>query len=186
MKKFLMAILLFLVPCSLFLTGCGGEKEKSAPIVKTATFTDEYKAEDTWLVYWYLCGTDLETQGGAASADFQEILNVKLPDNVKVLIQTGGTNQWQNNVVTSGAVERYLYDANGLQRVESLPDADMGDANTLADFVRYGAQIAADHRVFVFWDHGGGSVEKEKSAPIVKTATFTDEYKAEEIIRLLK
>ena len=138
--------------------GCDSEpKEKLDPVVKKASFTDEYKAEDTWLVYWYLCGTDLETEGGAASADFQEILNVKLPANIKVLIQTGGTNQWQNNVVTAGAVERYLYSADGLQRVESLPDADMGDVNTLSDFISYGAQIPADHRVFVFWDHGGGS-----------------------------
>ncbi|MBR4903657.1 MAG: clostripain [Selenomonadaceae bacterium] len=139
--------------------GCSDDtpKEKLDPVVKTATFTDEYKSEDSWLVYWYLCGTDLESDGGAASTDFQELLEVKLPDNVKVLIQTGGTNQWQNNVVSSSAVERFLYDSNGLQRIESLPDADMGDVNTLADFIRYGAQMQADHRVFVFWDHGGGS-----------------------------
>lgn len=97
------------------------------------------------------------TSGGAASADFQELLDVTLPANIKVLIQTGGTEQWQNNVVTSGAVERYLYASDGLQRVETLQDADMGDVNTLADFVRYGSQMAADHRVFVFWNHGGGS-----------------------------
>ena len=153
------SLLISLIALTLAVTACGGDepKEKSAPITKAASFTDTYKAEDTWLVYWYLCGTDLESNNGAASADFQELLNVKLPANVKVLIQTGGTEQWQNNVVTSGAVERYLYDANGLQRVETLPDSDMGDANTLADFIRYGSQMAADHRIFVFWDHGGGS-----------------------------
>ncbi len=144
--------------CALLFTGCSDEpKEKLAPVTKAANFTDTYKAEDTWLVYWYLCGTDLETNYGSASTDLQELLEVKLPANVKVLIQTGGTNQWQNNVVNSGAVERYIYDASGLNRVESLEDADMGDVNTLADFIRYGAQIPADHRVFVFWDHGGGS-----------------------------
>ena len=141
------------------MTGCGDDtpKEKLAPVTKAATFDDEYNAQDTWLIYWYLCGTDLETEGGAASADFQELLNVTLPANIKVLIQTGGTEQWQNNVVTSGAVERYLYASDGLQRLETLQDADMGDVNTLADFVRYGSQMPADHRVFVFWNHGGGS-----------------------------
>ena len=135
--------------CALLFTGCSDEpKEKLAPVTKTANFTDTYKAEDTWLVYWYLCGTDLETSYGSASTDLQELLEVKLPANVKVLIQTGGTNQWQNNVVNSGATERYIYDASGLNRVESLEDADMGDVNTLADFVRYGAQIPADHRSF--------------------------------------
>ena len=156
-RKFF-ALALFIV-LTLTIAGCDDTpKEKHDPVVKSATFTDDYKADDSWLVYWYLCGTDLETGGGAASTDFQELLNVKLPDNVKVLIQTGGTNQWQNNVVSSGAVERYLYDASGLQRIESLPDADMGDVNTLADFIRYGAEkFTADHRIFVFWDHGGGS-----------------------------
>ena len=156
-RKFF-ALALF-IALTLTIAGCDDTpKEKHDPVIKSATFTDDYKADDSWLVYWYLCGTDLETGGGAASTDFQELLNVKLPDNVKVLIQTGGTNQWQNNVVSSGAVERYLYDASGLQRIESLPDADMGDVNTLADFIRYGAEkFTADHRIFVFWDHGGGS-----------------------------
>ena len=145
---------------SLFIAGCQDVANNGEPaqrVVKSATFDDEFNAGDTWLIQWYLCGTDLESKSGAASADFQELLNVKLPENVKVLIQTGGTNQWQNNVVNAGAVERYLYDSSGLQRVESLPDADMGDVNTLADFIRYGAQMPADHRVFVFWNHGGGS-----------------------------
>lgn len=147
---------------ALILTGCGGELDgesmKPQHEVKQATFEDTYKASDTWLVYWYLCGTDLESNSGAASADIQEMLEVKLPANVKVLIQTGGTNQWRNNVISGNAVERYLYDENGLQRIESVPDADMGDEKTLADFIRYGAEkFSADHKIFVFWDHGGGS-----------------------------
>lgn len=160
MQKAVEKISLLMIICAaILISGCGEDtpKEKLAPVTKAATFEDEYKAEDTWLIYWYLCGTDLETSGGAASADFQELLDVTLPANIKVLIQTGGTEQWQNNVVTSGAVERYLYASDGLQRVETLQDADMGDVNTLADFVRYGSQMAADHRVFVFWNHGGGS-----------------------------
>lgn len=28
---------------------------------------------ETWGVYWYLCGSDLETLGGAASADLEEL-----------------------------------------------------------------------------------------------------------------
>ena len=158
MKRSFFYYALSITLCALLFTGCSDEpKEKLAPVTKAANFTDTYKAEDTWLVYWYLCGTDLETSYGSASTDLQELLEVKLPANVKVLIQTGGTNQWQNNVVNSGATERYIYDASGLNRVETLEDADMGDVNTLADFIRYGAQIPADHRVFVFWDHGGGS-----------------------------
>ena len=140
-RIFALAIFLTL---ALAIAACSDEpKEKLAPVTKAATFTDTYKTEDTWLVYWYLCGTDLETNYGSASTDLQELLDVKLPANVKVLIQTGGTNQWQNNVVNSGAVERYIYDASGLNRLETLPDADMGDVETLTDFIKYGAQMPA-------------------------------------------
>ena len=159
-KFFLLAIFL---AASLTVTGCAevAVEDSGAPaqrVAKATSFEDSYGANDTWLIQWYLCGTDLESRSGAASADFQELLNVKLPANVKVLIQTGGAEQWHNNVVPSNAVERYLYDEKGLQRIATLPDADMGNVDTLADFVRYGKEnYQADHRIFVFWDHGGGS-----------------------------
>ena len=158
-KFFLLTIFL---TAALVTTACGdgldGNDEKIPREVKSATFEDAYKATDTWVVYWYLCGTDLESNGGAASADLQEMLEVKLPANVKVLIQTGGTIQWRNNAVSSDAVERYLYDESGLQRLMTVEDADMGDGKTLADFVRYGKEnYSADHKIFIFWDHGGGS-----------------------------
>ena len=151
---------IFLVT-ALATTACGDDAPKGeiqTKSSKTASFEDTYKADDTWVVYWYLCGTDLETGGGAASADIQEVLDVQLPSNVKVVVQTGGANQWQNNVVSSNAVERFIYTSDGLERIATLQDADMGDVNTLADFVRFGKEnYDADHKVFVFWDHGGGS-----------------------------
>ena len=158
-------LLTFFLAAALMIAGCGDDTEmpkSDEPPTRTAKasadFGDTYKSGDTWVIQWYLCGTDLETSAGAASADFQELLNVKLPENVKFVIQTGGAEQWHNNVVSSGAVERYLYDSNGLQRIATLADADMGNVETLADFVKFGKEnYTADHRIFVFWDHGGGS-----------------------------
>ncbi|MBE8955272.1 MAG: clostripain [Quinella sp. 2Q5] len=144
----------------MLLAGCSEVSDGSAPPrdVKTATFADAYNSTDSWIVYWYLCGTDLESNSGAASADLQEMLEVKLPANVKVLIMTGGANQWRNNVVSNDAAEFYLYDSNGLQRIAQANDTDMGNVRTLTDFLRYGKEnYDADHRVLVFWDHGGGS-----------------------------
>ena len=123
------------------------------------SFNDEFNKNDTWIVYWYLCGTDLESNYGSASTDFAELVQTKLPPNVKVLVQTGGTVQWQNDVVPDGQVTRFLYDSEDLKIVDTLPDADMGSASTLVDFLNYGEKnFPADHRVLVFWDHGGGSV----------------------------
>lgn len=125
----------------------------------TANFSDTYNANDTWVIQLYLCGSDLETRIGSATMDIQEIMEVKLPPNVKFVIETGGAAQWQNDVVSNGAIERYLYDSEGLQRLAQLPDADMGDVNTLTDFIRFGKEnFQADHRIFILWDHGGGSL----------------------------
>lgn len=157
-KFFLLTIFL---AATILTTACDGGEPKGevqTKAAKNASFEDTYKTEDTWAIYWYLCGTDLETGGGAASADIQELLEVQLPANVKVVIQTGGANQWQNNVVSSSAVERFVYSMNGLERVATLQDADMGNVNTLADFIRFGKEnYDADHKIFVFWNHGGGS-----------------------------
>lgn len=139
----------------LFLAGCLDEEDEGE---KALLFANAYRAEDSWLIYWYVCGTDLESEMGAASLDLAELQQVQLPDNVKVLIQTGGAEKWQNDQVTAGVIGRYLYDKDGLHELEPAPDADMGDKDTLENFLKYGREkFAPDHRVFVFWDHGGGS-----------------------------
>lgn len=137
----------------LVLTGCMDEDVTKA----RAQFPDAYGRDDTWLVSWYICGSDLESEYGAASADLEELMEAELPPNVRVLILAGGTQEWQNDTFTR-PLNLYLYDADGLHEVEKMKDADMGDPQTLAHFLRYGEEnYPADHRVFVFWDHGGGS-----------------------------
>ena len=138
----------------LTLVGCGEEEQGQA----RSKFPDAYSRSDTWLVSLYLCGSDLESQGGAASADVEELLETELPDNVRVLILAGGTREWQNDTFAADERNLYLYDAAGLHQLEELDDADMGDGETLAGFLRYGKEhFDADHRVLVLWDHGGGS-----------------------------
>ena len=137
----------------LVLSGCMDEDVTKA----RAQFPDAYERDDTWLVSWYICGSDLESEYGAASADLEELMEAELPPNVRVLILAGGTQEWQNDTFTR-PLNLYLYDADGLHELERMNDADMGDPQTLAHFLRYGEEnYPADHRVFVFWDHGGGS-----------------------------
>jgi len=146
--------LVVLLLAVMLLGGCDDEENNA----KQQKFTNAYNAEDTWLVYWYVCGTDLETRFGAATTDISELMDVELPPNVKVLIQTGGTADWKNSTMPNRKIGRFLYDKDGLHELEQLPDADMGSPRTLSDFLRYGKDnFEADHRVFVFWDHGGGS-----------------------------
>lgn len=146
---------LLLLTSSVLLTSCSAESSKQAR--GRTDFPDVYAADDTWTIYWYLCGSDLESEHGAATADLEELLETQLPENVRVLIETGGARTWQSDIAEDH-ISRYLYDKDGLHLIETLPDASMGDGATLADFLRFGrAQYAADHSVFIFWDHGGGS-----------------------------
>lgn len=173
MKKIARIILVFTM--ILTLTACSGAKDTSNQqpdnaSVETDIKEDVIKPETDngmaeidsnieWTVYWYLCGSDLESNYGAATNDLAELLDVKLPENVKVIIQTGGTTLWQNELISAETLGRYLYDNNGLQLIEELPSASMGDAQTLKDFLAFGKENYPSKRTaVVFWNHGGGSV----------------------------
>lgn len=116
-------------------------------------------AQETWAIYWYLCGSDLETRNGAASTDLAELLRARLPDNVTVVIQTGGAKQWHHSGISSRHIGRYVYHGGRLEQVGKLPQASMGDRKTLTSFLDFCKKsYPANHQVFVFWDHGGGSI----------------------------
>ena len=114
---------------------------------------------ETWAVYWYICGSDLESGLKRASENIRELCSVQLPENVKVIIQTGGAKQWHFEGIPSDALGRYIYDSTGFHEIERLPDASMGSGETLQDFLRFATEkYPADHRVLVLWDHGIGSL----------------------------
>ena len=105
------------------------------------------------------CGTDLESDGGAASADLREMVRsgVKKDGNVTVYIQTGGTKEWQTPGLENGQVERWTLSAEGMRLEDSVGRADMGDAQTFSDFLRYGFDhFPADRYGLIMWDHGSG------------------------------
>jgi hypothetical protein len=130
------------------LTVCG--KEVSA----------QQGSDTEWAIYLYLCGSDLESEGGAATNDLAELYEVKLPENVKIVIQTGGASLWQNEWISAEHIERYVYDSNGYQLIEQLPQASMGSKETLSDFLAFAKEkYPAKKTGFIFWNHGGGSVE---------------------------
>ena len=132
---------------------------ESVPSTDIQNTVKNVSTVDEWVVYWYLCGSDLESNYGAATNDLAELTTVQLPANVKVVIQTGGASVWQNEIVSAANLGRYVYDKNGLQLLEELPSASMGDPQTLQDFLAFGMNnYPARHTAVVLWNHGGGSV----------------------------
>ena len=152
MKKKLLCLLLALL-LVLPLAACGDDPDA------TDRHLDIDVESGTWSIYWYLCGSDLETNYGCATQDLMELMEVTLPENVRVVIQTGGAKEWQNNVVNADILQRYVYDSTGLTLVDELPPASMGDTATLTDFLRFcKTYYPAEHTAVLFWNHGGGSV----------------------------
>lgn len=153
-RKCLSAVLALLMLLALAACGAGENEPTGEPT------TGKNVASDTeWAIYWYLCGSDLESNHAAATNDLAELMEVKLPEHVKVVIQTGGTSAWQNDVISADKLGRYVYDHNGLQLIEELPSTSMGDGQTLKDFLAFGKEnYPAKRTAVVFWNHGGGSV----------------------------
>ena len=116
-------------------------------------------AQDSWVISMYMCGSDLESEYGSATGNLEDMQTIQLPKNVRVVIQTGGANEWHTDGISSDRLGRYVYDSTGFHEIEQLPDANMGDVTTLENFLRFTKDnFPADHRMLLFWDHGGGSL----------------------------
>lgn len=150
-------------------TNDGGYKASCTVVV------EEKGATDDWTVLIYMCGSNLESSMtneedgyGFAVSDIKEILNVNnQPKDVNIIIETGGCTKWTTN---SKAKYSANYDIstsfNQIHRVENnkivldkqlTSKPNMGDPNTLQDFLEYGlTTYPADKTALILWNHGGG------------------------------
>lgn len=113
-----------------------------------------------WTILVYLCGTDLESDGSAASVDIEEALSAAYSDDVRIVYQTGGTNEWNEYYgISNGVSQRYVTNNGELELVDEFELCSMGDPDTLADFVSWGVEnYPAERMGLVFWNHGSGSI----------------------------
>jgi hypothetical protein len=149
--------IIFIAIIAAAIIACGGGKNGSSGLQSREPAS--YAEKDLeWAVYWYLCGSDLESGGGAASIDLDEMLSVELPDNAAVIIQTGGAAAWNNEDIDPSVIGRYVYDSDGFALVEKAPNANMGTSEALADFLGFCEEyFPAQKKMVLFWDHGGGT-----------------------------
>lgn len=142
----------------------------------TCNLTVEEKgATDEWTVLIYMCGSNLESSMtneedgcGFAVSDIKEILNVKnQPDDVNIIIETGGCTQWTTNSKGKYSASYSISNTfNQIHRVEKqkivldkqlTSKPNMGDPDTLQSFIEYGLKnYPADKTALILWNHGGG------------------------------
>lgn len=115
---------------------------------------------DTVTLMVYMCGTDLESQHGMASADLSEMAAATYGDNVNVIVYTGGCRQWQTSGISNSTNQIYKVTGGKLKRlVENDGAKVMTDPATLSAFIKWAAKnFPASRYELIFWDHGGGSV----------------------------
>lgn len=108
----------------------------------------------------YMVGSDLESENGAASSDLAEIRAAGAAlTRTNVLVLTGGSLQWQSDVAPD-ANTTYLLTEGRWETVASAEVRNMGEAETLSEFLRYGCtNYPAGRYALILWDHGGGPVE---------------------------
>jgi hypothetical protein len=120
-------------------------------IARPAAKNTKMGEKDTWTIFVYMCGTDLETNIAAATGDIQQMLEAKGSDKVKFVIQTGGTKTWNNEMFHADKAERYVVTNQDITNVGTEKLVSMGNADNLKNFLKWGvASYPADKMGVIF------------------------------------
>ena len=105
----------------------------------------------------YMAGSDLETRGGVASADLEEMAGAaSSAGDTNVVVMTGGSLVWHNGFDPGKNIVSLATD-DGLSTQWETPGLSMGEADTLRDFLTRAAEaFPADRYALILWSHGGG------------------------------
>ncbi len=116
---------------------------------------------DTTTILVYMCGTDLESNGGFATKDLQEMMSADLGGNIDLLVFTGGCKSWKTPQISASKNQIFQIQSGKLSQPlwESKSLRPMTDPDTLSGFIQWAVKNhPADRYCLIFWDHGGGSL----------------------------
>lgn len=105
----------------------------------------------------YMCGSNLESQYGMASADIEEMLSAGFDaERTTVLLMLGGAQRWDMGF-DADSTSICEIGRRGLRVLEARERMNMGEAQTLSYFLNYACErCQSDRYVLIVWDHGGG------------------------------
>ena len=136
----------------------------AAVVVRTHVAEAQQPVAD-WTFMVYLDG-DNNIEGDAI-ADFLEMAEVGSTTDLNIIVQLdllGGPNTRRFRVTQGMAPSE-------VDALEPIGEANMGDPQTLVDFVQWAAtNYPAERYALVLWDHGGGW----RAGPLEPTLQFKD------------
>lgn len=113
----------------------------------------------SWTVLVYMCGGNEETSYGTASEKLEQMMSVDYPENINVVVQTGGSAQWHTKGVYSDYIQRFEMGSGTMYLADQAITSNMGDYTTLADFLTWGmSNYKADNYMLILSGIGGGSI----------------------------
>lgn len=131
--------------------------ESGTRSLSTGTFAEEGK--NAWTIFVFLCGSDLESDGGAASVDLEEMQTATSGSNVRFVVEAGGATSWQAQGLSAKKANRFVIEDGEIKSAQSPELRNMGASDTLADFLIWGTTAyPSEHAGVIVWDHGGGSI----------------------------
>ena len=117
--------------------------------------------QDSFTVMVYMCGTDLESKSGMASADLSEMAAATLDnDKLQIIVYTGGCTGWKTTQISNTTNQIWRVKHGSIERLESdAGNVSMTKPATLTSFIKWCAdKYPANRNMLIFWDHGGGSL----------------------------
>ena len=135
-----------------------GKNEANEDITATYVINVSAALKDAWTIMMYVCGSDLESENGFASSDIDEILSVSgQPDDVNIILETGGSSSWKNSNISASNLGRFHIENGALVKDTTVSKASMGKSSTLTSFLNWGlSTYPAQKTGVIFWNHGGG------------------------------
>ena len=133
--------------------------------IQVKEYAEAAEAADSTIMV-YMTGSDLEGDYGAATADLWEMMDAlkvmeqegKSP-SLHVVVEAGGSTRWELDEMDGVPYARFPLTGDGISSMESMEIRNMGDADTLTDFINYGVRsYPANHYGLILWNHGGGPV----------------------------
>ncbi|MDR3239687.1 MAG: hypothetical protein LBT44_06320 [Clostridiales bacterium] len=127
---------------------------------KAAAASVSARSKKPYTIMVYMNGSDLESEEGMATADLAEMIESGMDSSkINLILFTGGTSRWQNDVIPENGCSLWELDQGDLRSLAKLGLLNMGDPGTLAGFINFGVQtFPADKYGLILWDHGGGAI----------------------------
>ncbi|ETR67646.1 MAG: hypothetical protein OMM_05032 [Candidatus Magnetoglobus multicellularis str. Araruama] len=140
-------------------------------------FSINVQAAAKWTIMIYLdADNNLESDG---IDDFLEIATTGSDENINYVVQMDRINDYSDKYGDWTDCKRFHIEKNMVpteqNALESLGEVNMGDPETLSDFIQWAmTSYPAQQYALILWDHGDGWQRKRGKPPAIKSICWDD------------